>query len=224
MAKGRKANNALPECECGGLTCVFTTMKWQYSVVQLSADGKKVRCKTCANESVRAEDLESSWIKKESLTYHLKSNHHTRSVIAQRERELLQSAGEQSIREEIAMEQEMDFITLASTSSINQNTKKSTQVRIGEEAKNMWDNFQFLEEVFDIGTDHNAIAIEERKRLIKQANDFDIWQAADFLPDEDPNGPELILDELEQDDILTELMRNASKSIQLLFLFTCLYA
>jgi len=39
---------------------------------------------------------------------------------------------------------------------------------------------------------------------------FDIWRGADFLP-EDQNDGELLLDELEQDDILTELLRNARK-------------
>ena len=145
--------------------------------MQLSADGKKVRCKTCANASVHSEDLESLWIKKESLAYHLKSDHHTRSIISQREREFLQSAGEQSIREEMAMEQEMEFITLASTSVMNEKTKKSTQVQITEEERNLWDNFQFLEEVFDIGADHNVIEIEERKRLEQEANGFDLWHA-----------------------------------------------
>ena len=181
--------------------------------MQVSTDGKRVRCKICASASVRSEDLESSWIKKESLAYHLKSDIHNRSVNAQRERESLQSAGERSLREEMAMEQETDFITLAFNAATNAKTKKSTQVRISEEEKNMWDNFQSFEEVFDIGADHNAIAFEERKRLEQQANNFDIRHAADFLPDEDPNNPELLLDELEQDDILTELLRNASEYI-----------
>ena len=47
---------------------------------------------------------------------------------------------------------------------------------------------------------------------LKKGNDttdFNLWHSADFLPEEDPNDGELLLDELEQDNILVELLRNA---------------
>jgi hypothetical protein len=44
--------------------------------------------------------------------------------------------------------------------------------------------------------------------LEQEATNFDLWRGADFLPEEDPNNGELLLDELEQEDILTELLRN----------------
>jgi hypothetical protein len=57
----------------------------------------------------------------------------------------------------------------------------------------------------------------ERKHLEREANNFDLWHGADFLPEEDPNDGELLLDELEQDDILSELLWNARKYIPLNF-------
>ena len=41
-----------------------------------------------------------------------------------------------------------------------------------------------------------------------EATKFDLWNGADFLPEEDSNDGELLLDELEQGDILTELLRS----------------
>jgi len=46
-------------------------------------------------------------------------------------------------------------------------------------------------------------------------------RGADFLPEEDPNDGELLLDELEQEDILTELLRNAGMYI---FVITYVHA
>ena len=58
-----------------------------------------------------------------------------------------------------------------------------------EEEKDMWDNFLFTNESFDAGVEPNAAAAEERNRVEKQANDFDIWHVEDFLvrsTDSDP--------------------------------------
>ena len=63
-------------------------------------------------------------------------------------------------------------------------------------------------DVFSAGINHTAAAAEERKRLQQEATNFDLWRGADFLPEEDPNDGELLLDELEQEDILTKLLRN----------------
>jgi hypothetical protein len=81
------------------------------------------------------------------------------------------------------------------------------------EEKEMWDNYLLSNEVFEAGIDHTLAAVEERRRLEREATNFDIWGGADFLPEEDPNDGELLLDELEQDDILTELLRNARMCI-----------
>ncbi|KAF8959102.1 hypothetical protein BDZ97DRAFT_2045777 [Flammula alnicola] len=74
----------------------------------------------------------------------------------------------------------------------------------------MWDRYALGNEVFDAGVDHTLAAAEERKRLEQEAADFDLWHSADFLPEEDPNDGELLLDALEQEDILSELLRNAN--------------
>ena len=160
---------------------------------------------------------EVTWIKKESLLYHLKSDLHARAVMAQRESLSSQATRERSLREEIAMEQQLDIINLTWTGgNKNKMTEPTRPLRNSEEENEMWDNFLCGNESFDAGVDSNAAAAEERERLEKEANDFDIWHVEDFLPEKDTTSGELLLDELEQDDILTELLRNASKLISLI--------
>jgi hypothetical protein len=77
----------------------------------------------------------------------------------------------------------------------------------------MWDRYTLGNEVFDAGIDHTLAAAKERKRLEQEATNFNLWHGTDFLPEEDPDHGELLLDELEQDDILSELLRNARKYI-----------
>ncbi|KJA14960.1 hypothetical protein HYPSUDRAFT_149732 [Hypholoma sublateritium FD-334 SS-4] len=72
----------------------------------------------------------------------------------------------------------------------------------------MWDNHAFSNEIFDAGVDHTKAAAEQRKRLEQEATNFDLWNGADFLPGRNASHNELLLDELEQEDILTELLRN----------------
>ncbi|KAF8951656.1 hypothetical protein BDZ97DRAFT_1683873 [Flammula alnicola] len=50
-------------------------------------------------------------------------------------------------------------------------------------------------------------AAEERKRLEREAIEFDLWH--DSLPEQDLNIGESVLDELEREDVLTELLQNA---------------
>lgn len=184
-------------------------------VIELSDNSKKVRCNIC--EPLHAGH-DRTWIKKDSLTYHLKSDLHAHSVRAQEVRESNQIAREQSMREESAMEESMDFVMLSST--INAAVMVTTHVpRTSLEEKEMWDNHEFSNETFDAGIDHTAAAVKERRRLEQEATDFDLWHGADFLPEEDPNDGELLLDELEQDNILTELLRNAHTYIS----FNCVY-
>lgn len=176
------------------------------SVVELSEDRKKVRCNICAALRIQT----SEWIQKESLAFHLKSDIHTRSVGAQLNRESIRAAGEQSMQEETAIEETMDFVML---SSMVKPAVTATARIPGPslEEQEMWDNYS--NEVFDAGIDPTVAAVEERRRLEREATNFDIWHGADFLPEEDPKDGELLLDELEQDDILTELLRNARTCI-----------
>jgi len=88
-----------------------------------------------------------------------------------------------------------------------------------EEEQGIWDRCALGNEVFDAGIDHTLAVSEERKCLEREAIDFDLWHGADFLPEENPNDGQLLLDELEQDNILSELLWNARKSIEL-FLYT----
>ena len=112
------------------------------------------------------------------------------------------------MQEEAAIEERMDFVMLSTTKPVLLTATASVPGPSVEE-KEMWDNYSFYNEIFDAGIDHTVAAAEERKRLEREAINFDIWRGADFLPEEDPNDGELLLDELEQDDILTELLRNA---------------
>jgi hypothetical protein len=179
-----------------------------FSVVELSEDGKKVRCNICAALRIQT----SNWIQKESLAYHLKSDVHACSVSANHNRESIRAAGERSMQEETAVEEKMDFVMLSSM--IRPEVTATARV-LGPsvEEKEMWDNYLLSNEVFDAGIDHTLATVEERRRMEREATDFDIWGGADFLPQEDPNDGELLLDELEQDDILTELLRNARMCI-----------
>ena len=170
----------------------------------MSDDRKKVRCNIC--EALRWQN--NGWIQKESLTYHLKSDAHACSVRALQDRDAIRTAGEQSLQEESAIEESMDFATLSSAMEPAIMTKAPVSKPSMEEQE-MWDDSAFFNETFSAGIDHTAAAAEERRRVEKEATDFDLWRGADFLPEEDPNDGELLLDELEQDDILIELLRNA---------------
>jgi hypothetical protein len=174
------------------------------SVVELSDDGKMIRCNIC--EVLRGRH-NSGWIQKESLAYHLKSEAHARSVRAQCDREQIQTAGERAMEEESVMEQRMDFVMLCPTA---EPPAVTTPTRVlSTEEQDMWGNHALYNEHFDAGIDHAAAAVDERRRLERDANNFDLWHGADYLPEEDPNDGELLLEELEQDDILNELLRNA---------------
>ena len=178
----------------------------------MSDDLKRVRCKIC--EALRGQGSGSSssgWIQKESLAYHLKSDTHAQSVNAQQIRESIREAGERSMQEESAIEAQMDFVMLPpSTSNVPAATTIPRISVPSQEEQEMWHNYEYSgNTLFSAGIDPAAAAAEERKRLEKEATDFDLWKGSDFLPEEDPTNGELLLDELEQEDILNELLQNA---------------
>jgi hypothetical protein len=126
------------------------------------------------------------------------------------------------MREESAVEERMDFAMLSSAikPAVPMNACTS---RPSVEEQEMWDNSTFSNEIFNAGIDHTAAAVEERKRLEKEATNFDLWRGADFLPEEDLNDGELLLDELEQEDILTELLRNTRMYTSISFINASMY-
>src|ERR1700722_7019309 len=170
-------------------------------VVELSSDGKKVRCTICEELGDHGGAL---WIRKESLAYHLKSEVHMRSVKAKDHRNALENASKRLADEEGA-EGERDFVTLHAP-ACNLVGKPRDDHVISNVTLDVYD---FGTSDFDAGTDHTAAAVDERKRLEREANNFDLWHGSDFVPEVDPRDGVLLLDELEQDDILTELLRNA---------------
>ena len=178
-----------------------------FSVVELSEDGKKVQCNICAALHVQT----SNWIQKESLAYHLKSDVHACSVSAKHNRKSIRAAGKWSMQEETAVEERMDFVMLSSIRP--EVTVTAHGLGPSVEEKEMWNNYLLSNEIFDTGINHALATVEERRRLEREATNFDIWGGADFLPKEDPNNSELLLDELEQDDILTELLQNTRMCI-----------
>ena len=115
------------------------------------------------------------------------------------------------MQDESAIEERMDFTTLSSAIKPAV-TMKACISRPSMEEQELWDNSTFSNKIFNAGIDHTAAAAEERKRLEQEATNFDLWNGADFVP-EDPNDGELLLDELEQGDILTELLRSTRKYI-----------
>ena len=203
MGKGRKKTNELPICKFSKCLYYPELAESYFSVVELSEDSKNVRCKICEARHGR----NGGWIQKESLTYHLKSDAHAYCVRAKQNREHIHATMEQSMREEIAAEERMEFAILASATKPTVTMKVS---RASIEEQEMWDNYAFSGEMYDAGIDHAEAAAEERKRLEKEATDFDLWNGADFLPEKDLTDGELLLDELEQEDILTELLKDAS--------------
>ena len=112
------------------------------------------------------------------------------------------------MEQERVMEQNLYFMMLSSTDE--HVVMKAARVHVpSTEEQDMWDNHALFPDHFDAGIDHTAAAVHERKRLEREATNFDLWRGADFVPEEDPNNGQLLLEELEQDDILTELLQNA---------------
>lgn len=172
-------------------------------VIELSDDCKNVRCKLCG--TLRGNN--GGWIRKESLTYHLKSDAHAYSVRAQQDRESVQTAREESMREESATEERMDFAILSSA------TKPSVTVKTGLtrpslQEEEMWDNYVLSNETFYAGTDHAMNAAQQMKRLEQEATNFSLWCDVDCIPENYSTNSEQLLDELEQEDILTELLKS----------------
>ena len=169
----------------------------------MSDDRKNVRCQIC--EARHGKN--GGWIQKESLAYHLKSEAHAHCLRAQQNRESVQAARDQVIREESAVEERMEFAILSS--AIKPTTTKARLSKPSQEEQEMWDNYETSHVTFNAGVDPELAAIEERKKLALEAINLDIWHGTDFLPEEDPNNGEQLLDDLEQEDILNELLRNA---------------
>ena len=211
MGKGRKAK-ALPDCEFSYLLSTTSSNSIIIPVIEISDDLKRVRCNIC--EALRGQGSGSSssgWIQKESLTSHLKSDVHAQSVSAQQIRESMREAGKRSMQEESEIEAQMDFVMLPpSTSNVPAATAIPHVSVPSQEEQEMWRNYEYSGNIlFNAGIDPAAAAAEERKRLEKEATDFDLWKGSDFLPEEDPTNGELLLDELEQEDILNEILQNA---------------
>ncbi len=111
------------------------------------------------------------------------------------------------MREESAAEEGMNFAILSSA------TRPVTTVEAGLpkpslEEEEMWRNYAFSEEIFNAGSDHTMAAAQQRKQLEQEANNFSLWCDVDNLPEDHSINSERLLDELEQEDILTELLQS----------------
>lgn len=136
----------------------------------------------------------SGWINKGSVSYHLKSDSHAKSLDAREIIESAEKAGVQAMLEESAMEEHIDFIILSSTTLPVAATRPAPQ-QSGEE-REMWDRYALGNEVFNTGPDDILAASQERKHLELEATDLDLWHIADIPPEDDPNDG-VLLDELE---------------------------
>lgn len=145
-------------------------------------------------------------MRKDSLPNHLKSNSHAKCLSEQEISQSIQRAGDRAMQEESAMEETMDFVTFTSITQSAVAAKEHVP-RPSDEEREMWDDLMHCTEVFHAGVDHALDAAEERKRLEQEATEFDLWH--DSLLEQDFNVGESVLDELEQEDILSELLQNA---------------
>lgn len=145
------------------------------------------------------------WIQKQNLPVHLKSPLHTESVDAQKVRAANQKAREQLQKD--CEVQAMEFTALSST--ITPSVPMTTLVsKPNREEEEMWNSFPCADEVFDAGIDPTIVAVEERRRLEREAVNFELWQVNNPTS-EGANEDLLLLDELEQDEILMEALQNA---------------
>jgi hypothetical protein len=168
-------------------------------VIEASGDGKQIRCKICKS---------GGWLKKDSLQGHVKSEAHQRSVNAQADMQVIQTAREQAMQLEAAHEESLEFAQLLQSGR----PVAATAPRIPKpsaEEQEMWGNYATAEKTFDAGLDPSLAAAEERKGLEKAATDSYLWSAVDNLPNEVQIDNELLLDELEQFDIVNEILQDA---------------
>ena len=150
------------------------------------------------------------WINKGSVSNHLKSERHVNSLEARKIQESITKTVEHSMQDEAAMEEEMNF-TIFSTTIQPKIAANIPAPQCSEEEQRIWDHFALGDNVFHAGIDHTLSATEERTRLEREAAEFDLWHGGDFLLDTDPIGDQLLLHELENDEITSELLRNACK-------------
>ncbi len=110
------------------------------------------------------------------------------------------------MREESANEERMDFAILSSAIRPVV-TVKAGLPRPSLQEEEMWKDHEFSNEIFDAGIDHAMAAAQQRKRLEQEASSFSLCCDMDLLPENYLSNSEQLLDELEQEDILTELLR-----------------
>ncbi|KJA12799.1 hypothetical protein HYPSUDRAFT_60224, partial [Hypholoma sublateritium FD-334 SS-4] len=169
------------------------------------AKGRKIQ--NPRPDSRKQNGSESGWINKGSVNNHLKSEYHAQSLEARRIEEISAENIEQSMQEESSLEQRMDFI-ISSSIIRHEVTAKARAPQQSEEETEMWDRYALGLESFNAGTDYTHAAVEERNRLEREAADFDLWRGEDFVSEEEANDAELMLDGLEEDEIMSELLRN----------------
>lgn len=151
---------------------------------------------------------------KGSIANHLRAENHVKSLEAHEILKTAETAVAQSIQEEAGMEEHMEYLILSSTAQ----PKSAMIPRVpqqNEQEKEMWSRYALGQDNFNAGVDHTLAAADERKRLEREAAEFDRWHGEDFIAEDSAHDSdaELLLDELELDDILSELLRNASKYI-----------
>ena len=108
----------------------------RFSVIEFSGDGLKVRCTIC----LAGKQNGDGWINKGSIGNHLKSENHAKSLEAREVEKSKAKAGEQTMREESAMEEHLDFILLSLTKQPEVTTTARAPQQ-SEEEEQMWDRF-----------------------------------------------------------------------------------
>ena len=210
MGRGRTSNKTLPDCEFP--TSAFRHICSAYNitslVVESSTDGKKVRCNLCQAMRQGNGGVNNGWINKRSLPDHLTTDAHAYAITNKQNTESIQAAGERSMQDESAMDENMDFVVLSST--IKPTVAAPTSVsKPSTEEQEMWAKFDFANDAFSAGVNLTVDAAEERRHLELEATNYQLYRGYDYVSKEDPDDGGLLLDEVEQEDILNELLENA---------------
>lgn len=76
----------------------------------------------------------------------------------------------------------------------------------------MWDDFIMMDSAFEMEKGLEEVEKDTRSEFECKVNDFGLWGGLETMSDEDIHHTEVTWDEAEQDDILTEILRNLGQS------------
>ncbi|PPR03970.1 hypothetical protein CVT26_001073 [Gymnopilus dilepis] len=170
--------------------------------IEVSPDGKKVRCKTCQAGRPNKE----AWIQKRNLPEHLKSDLHNDSVNAQ----AINLAKQETLKQ-LRLDQELEQRQFAKLPlPVAHSSPVRSSLKTSPAEQEMWDDFMCSNMVFDAGTDPGLAAAEERRRLAEETVEFGLWHTSTQEENIGSDLPPDLWPDNEEEDILAELIKNAN--------------